>query len=167
MVDVPLDDLSDPELLQLWSRLMAELHARGVVRSSNNPVGDYCELLVATHFRVEPEANSNLGHDLVTPAGTRVQVKGRRITARSPAVGHFSAIRKLEEREFDEVVAVVLNEDFSVREALRASWDAVNRQKRWNKRLEAWVLPYTQAMLADPDIKPFELNADTPNLGRS
>jgi hypothetical protein len=54
-------DLDETALLRLWSRVMTELHDRRVVRSSNNPVGDYCEELVTAHYGVEPVGGSNAG----------------------------------------------------------------------------------------------------------
>lgn len=51
---------------------------------------------------------SNPDFDLVRDDGTRVQVKGRRVTSNRPHIGHWSAMRGLEEHRFDEVVAVAL-----------------------------------------------------------
>jgi hypothetical protein len=48
--------LDDGALLGLWASLMAELNRRGVVRSDNNPIGDYCEFLVAAHYEVNRRA---------------------------------------------------------------------------------------------------------------
>ena len=38
---------SAPALLALYSAIVEELHLRGIVRSTNNPVGDYAEYLTA------------------------------------------------------------------------------------------------------------------------
>lgn len=151
------EHLSNRELLQLWSRVMAELRERNVVRSSNNPVGDHCELLVAAHYGVKPVGGSNPGYDLIRDGGARVQVKGRRVHSKSPDVGHWSVMHGLDEHAFDEVVAVVLNEDYSVREAWTVPWEAAKRLGRWNKANKGWVLPYTKAFLSDPDVRPLDL----------
>src|SRR6266545_3260578 len=71
--------LDDAELLRLWASLMTELNRREVIRSDNNPIGDYCEFLVAAHYGVTPEGNSNAGHDVTAPDGSKIQVNGRRI----------------------------------------------------------------------------------------
>jgi hypothetical protein len=42
-----LGSLKDGELLLAYARLMEELRSRGIVRSSNNPVADFTEFLVA------------------------------------------------------------------------------------------------------------------------
>jgi hypothetical protein len=151
------EDLSESELLQLWTRVMSELRDREVIRSSNNPVGDYCELLVAAHFGVTPIGGSNKGYDLIRSGSVRVQVKGRRVTP-SQRVGHWSVMHQLVEHGFDEIVAVVLNDDFSVREAWTVSWEAANRLKRWNEANQGYVLPYTQAFLRDLDVNALDLS---------
>jgi hypothetical protein len=151
------EHLKDAELLQLWSRVMAELREREVVRSSNNPVGDYCELLVAAHYGVTLVSGSNRDYDLIRDGNVHVQVKGRRVTAQSPTIGHWSAMRGLGHHAFEEVAAVALNEDYSLLGAWTVPWAAADRLKRWNKRLQAHVLPYTKAFLEDPDVTPLEL----------
>lgn len=42
-----LTSLTHLELLSLHSEILAELHSRGVIRTKNNPVGDYAEWLVS------------------------------------------------------------------------------------------------------------------------
>ena len=43
-----LPDLSVPELLAAHSSVIDELRRCGIVRSKNNPTGDYAEWLVST-----------------------------------------------------------------------------------------------------------------------
>lgn len=54
---------------------------------------------------------------------------------------------------------MVLNEDYSVREAWTVPWEAAKRLGRWNKANQAYVLPYRKAFLNDPDVAPLELSA--------
>jgi hypothetical protein len=139
---------------------MAELREREVIRSSNNPVGDYSEKLVADHFGVEPIAGSNRDYDLIRRDGlreVRVQVKGRRVTSKSPHIRHWSAMRGVDEHGFDEVVAVALNEDFSLLGAWTVPWEAAKRLQKENKRLQAHVLPYNKEFREDPDVRELEL----------
>ena len=53
---------------------------------------------------------------------TRYQIKGRRSEANSV---QFSAIRNLEEQGFDFVIAVIFNEDYSVRLAVKIPHEKV------------------------------------------
>jgi len=61
--------LSTEDLLSLWSRIMSELRTRDVIRSSNNPVGDYAEGLVTRRFGLTLEGNSTSGFDAVDAVG--------------------------------------------------------------------------------------------------
>lgn len=144
-------------LLQLWAKVMHELRERDVIRSANNPLGDYCEVLVAAHFEVEPIRGSNAGYDLITADGIRVQVKGRRIT-RGRRPGQFSVIRNLDARDFDVVIALVLNEDFTVSEAWSLSWAAVKRHARYSAHVNGWRLPMIRGQIReDTEVKPLDL----------
>lgn len=152
--------LDNGELLGLWSALMSELRERGVIRSGNNPIGDYCEFLVAAHYQVEPEAGSTAGHDLVTADGVRVQVKARRLTQDGKLPPHYSTMRNLDSEPppFDVLVALILNLDFSVRDAWEVSIDAVRRHACYRAHVNGWVLPTIRGvMFDDPEIKPLEL----------
>lgn len=53
-----LSSLSDIALLSLHSKILSLLHARGVLRTKNNPVGDYAEWRVASAFGMTLLPNS-------------------------------------------------------------------------------------------------------------
>lgn len=155
--DSSLSRSPDAELLSLWARVSAELRRRGLTRSGNIPTGDYCELLVAAHFGVELQPGSHKGFDLRLANGTRVQVKGRRMTPHSRPT-HFSVIRDLEEDQFDLVVAVLLDENFVPLGSWSLTPDAVRRHAKFSRRLNGWRLPLIRgAILADPEVKPIAL----------
>lgn len=154
--------LNDFELLGLWAGLMTELNARGVVRSDNNPIGDYCEFLVAAHYGVKPEGNSKAGHDVTTPGGSRIQVKGRRVRADGGMPRHFSGVRNLDDEPppFDYLVGLILNRDFSVHEAWRLPVERVRCYATYHKHTNSWLLPTIHgAMLGDPQVKRLELRS--------
>ncbi|MHB9150981.1 MAG: DUF6998 domain-containing protein [Thermoleophilia bacterium] len=151
---------NDFELLGLWARLMAELNGRGVIRSDNNPMGDYCEFLVAAHYGVKPEGNSNAGYDVTTPDGIKIQVKGRRVRADGGTPAYFSGVRNLSDEPppFDFLVGLILNRDFSVREAWQLPVERVRHYATYRKHTNSWSLPTIRgAMLEDPEVKRLEL----------
>lgn len=126
-----------PDLLREYARLMRTLHDRGVLQTSNNPVSDYAEGLVARAFNLERTTGSAQGFDARDPrSGRRVQVKARRFSARYRNVG-MGFIRGLDQDLFDDLVAVVFAEDFSIHLAARMP-DTVVRQ------VAVWV-PYVGA----------------------
>lgn len=73
-------NLTPRELLALHARIMDELRARGITRSSNNPTGDLAEYLFCRAFGWKQAGNSNPSLDATGPDGTRYQIKGRRLT---------------------------------------------------------------------------------------
>ena len=75
-----LRELSVKELLNQHSSTIDELKRRKIVRTKNNPVGDYTEWLVAKGLGLELAGNSIAGYDGIDSEGTKIQIKGRRIT---------------------------------------------------------------------------------------
>ena len=76
--------LSPPELLRLHAAIGEELRERGIVRSSNNPVGDFAEYLFCKAFGWSPADNSNKGSDALCNNGKLYQIKSRRPTRHKP-----------------------------------------------------------------------------------
>ncbi|MCG2686595.1 hypothetical protein L6278_00480, partial [Candidatus Parcubacteria bacterium] len=96
-----LKRVNEKKLLILYSDIINELKGRNILRSSNNPVGDYAEFMVAEKFNLELQPNSNKSFDAIDgKTGLKYQVKGRRIT-RSNASKQLGVIRNLETADFD------------------------------------------------------------------
>lgn len=108
-----LDGLTNRQLLELHCSLMAKLREREVVRSSNNPVADYAETLIAKALRAELEPNSKAGYDALDAAGRRYQIKGRRLTPQNAST-QLGAIRNLAGDPFDDLAAIVFDKDLNV-----------------------------------------------------
>lgn len=117
-------ELGDLEILGEWAAVMRELARRGLIWSGKAPLADYAELLVARYYGVEPLRGTNPGYDLVAPEGRRVQVKSRRYAPGSKP-SHFGEFSQLEARSFDDLVAVLFEEDFTVRAAYLAPFEFV------------------------------------------
>lgn len=115
------EDLIDLEVFGRWAEVMRELEARGLIWSGKSPLADYAELLVARHFGVEPIRGTNPGFDLLTKDGARVQVKSRRYAPPSKP-SHFGEASEFEDERFDELAAVLFEEDFTVRAAFLAPY---------------------------------------------
>jgi len=166
---VPLSDdelrdlfarLADGELLGLRASVMKELNEPGVIRSDNNPLGDYCEFLVAAHYGVAPEGNSNAGHDVTAPEGSKIQVKGRRLRPDGRKPPHFSGVRNLDDEPppFDFLIGLILNRDFSVAEAWQLPVERVRHYATYRSHTNSWSLrTISGSMRDDPQVKPIEL----------
>jgi hypothetical protein len=137
------------ELLSAYGAILDELRRREVVRSANSPLSDYAEVLFCRAFGWTRENNSAAGHDATEGAGTRYQVKGRRLT-RHNASRQMSAIRSLDQTPFDQLAGVLVDEAFHVIRAalvpvaiVRAKSIHVTHTNSWKFLLrdEVWNLP--------------------------
>ncbi len=118
---MPLPDLSKltiTELLATHSAVLDELRHRNVIRSKNNPTGDYAEWLVSTKLGLTLETNSAKGFDATDSQGLRYQIKGRRVTPENKST-QLSVIRNLDGKDFDFLVAVVFNANWQVHYAAK------------------------------------------------
>ena len=106
--------LADDEVLRLWAAAMAELRRRGVIRTANNPIGDYAEYVAARHFGLEQADGSTAAFDGRDRDGTRYQIKARRMSGKTPS-RVLSALRNLDQDGFDYLVVVLFEDDFRLR----------------------------------------------------
>lgn len=144
-----LQRLPISELLSLYAHVVEELRRRGVTRSSNNPVADYAEHLCEKALSLTRTAKSAKGFDATDSAGTRYQIKGRRLTSHN-ASRQLGVLRELKENPFDYLAGVLFREDFQVWKAclvpiteVRANSDYIARTNSWRFLLRdsVWNLP--------------------------
>lgn len=148
-----LETLSVRDLLALQSSAIAELKSRGVVRTRNNPIGDYAEWLVASALGFILNPNSSSVFDGLSLDGTRFQIKGRRV---SKANKSRKLIRNYEKREFDLLAAVVFSEDYSVREALLVPHGVVGEYAAYREHVNGHVFHLRGAVTVDPAYRAYE-----------
>lgn len=110
--------LTETELLQAHAGVIDELLRRRVVSTGNNPIGDYTEWLVCDRLGLVRQPNSRASYDGLDPDGIRYQIKGRR-SKRPTGNVQLSVIRNLEQSEFDYLIAVVFNSDYTIRFAAK------------------------------------------------
>lgn len=147
-----LDHLSNRQLLELHCSLMAKLRERGVVRSSNNPIADYTESLVAKALGASLAVGSTAGFDAVTPEGTRIQIKGRRLTPENGST-QLSAIRNLAGKPFDVLAAVMFDKDLNVMYAALLPLSVVQDHGRYRAHTNAHTLHFRPALLGLPGVR--------------
>lgn len=114
MTKINLKEHSVLGMLGLYAGILAELRERGVVRSENNPVGDYAEKLAQNILGLQLADGSAKGYDAVSPRGTKYQIKGRRLARQGTASRQLSPLRGLDEKKFDFLVGILFHEDFRV-----------------------------------------------------
>jgi len=134
-----LEKLSIRELLALFADNLDELNRRGILKSQNNPVADYAEWLVARALDLKLERNSRRGFDASDSNSVRYQIKGRRLHPSNPS-RQLSVIRKLDSKEFEFLVGVLFNRDFSLHEAFKISREQVERYAHFNRHQNGHIL---------------------------
>lgn len=139
------------ELLRMYVDILDELRRRGITRSSNNPVADYTEHLVAAKMRLTLNCNSASGFDAIDADNRRYQIKGRRLTAQNSST-ELSAIRNLASRPFDFLMAVVYKPDFTIDYAAQIPHEVVVELARYSKHTNAHRFLMKRSVLADPRV---------------
>ncbi|MBF0664111.1 MAG: hypothetical protein IR159_00960 [Brevundimonas sp.] len=118
---------------------MEELRRREVVRTSNSPVGDYAELLFSTAFGWDLANNSAAGHDATDAEGLRYQIKGRRLTSHNGS-RQLSFLRRLPEKKFDHLAAVLFDARYRVKRAIILPHEGLEARCRYSKHANGWLL---------------------------
>jgi hypothetical protein len=109
--------LAVKELLVLGVDANVELRRRGIVRTENNPIGDFAEYLFCRAFSWKPvDSNAEKEIDAIGPDQTRYQIKARRL-AGNAGDRQLSALRKLPEKRFDKLAAVLFDPRFGIARA--------------------------------------------------
>lgn len=139
------------DLLKLHSAVLDELKRRQIVRTGNNPTGDYTEWLVAQRLGLTLNGNSGKGYDAMDAAGMRYQIKGRRLSS-DTAPGQLGTIRDLEHKEFDFLIAVVFRPDWQIKCAIKIPHQTVTELADYRKHVNGHVLYVRPSLLAHPTV---------------
>lgn len=147
-----LNELEIKELLQLQAAITSELKDRDVVRTQNNPLGDYTEWLVAKAMGLELAANSKAGYDGIDSDGIRIQIKGRRITSKNKS-RQLSAVRNYDKKDFDALAGVIFDENFDIIDAVLVPYETVGKYASYREHVNAHILFIKEPLLSDPTVK--------------
>lgn len=148
----PLADASTPELLSQYAQILAELRMRGVVRTSNAPLGDYAEYMAAAAYGGTLAANSAKSYDLIAGDGRRIQVKARTVSATTSPAAVFSVFRSF---DFDTATLLALDaRTYAVMWAAEMAPDAVREASRWSAHVRGHLLPIRAAARIGTDVTP-------------
>ena len=149
---IELSNLNTLELLKLQASAVAELRARDVVRTNNNPIGGYAEKLAEKALGLTLETNSQIGHDAKDVHGLRYEVKARRVTSTNPS-RQLSSIRQLNEKHFDWLLAIIFNEEFEVEQAVLLPHEAIADYATHREHTNSHILVMKGAVLKDARLK--------------
>jgi hypothetical protein len=140
-------------LLADYAGILDELLHRGVIRSTNQPLGDYAEYLVAAALGLALAGNSTSGFDAIGPDGVRYQVKSRRLTAKNTS-RQLGFMRGMDAQDdpFDVLVGILFGADFRVERAALVPIAVVRTRAVWVKHVNAWRMMLTDAVWEIPGV---------------
>jgi Family of unknown function (DUF6998) len=119
------------QLLFDYARILDELRQTEIIRSKNNPVGDYAEWLVSETFRLKLCSKSMKGHDAYDDR-YKYEVKARRLTGDNSS-RRLSAIRDLDKHHFDYLIGVLFDHDFGIVRSAKIPWAVVKENSSHNE----------------------------------
>lgn len=137
--DLDWESYSLVELLQINTQSIRELRKRKVVRTWNAPVADYAEWLVANKLNLTLETNSRKGYDAIDDCGVRYQIKSRHLSTENGS-RQLSVIRNLDREEFDFLIAVIFNPDFSINQAVKILNSDIGKFSTYNPHQNGNIL---------------------------
>lgn len=142
-------ELTIVQLLAAHSAVIDELRRRGIVRSKNNPTGDYTEWLVAEKLGLTLERKSSKGFDAADANGVRYQIKGRRITPDNPSV-QLSAIRGLGNNGFDFLIGVIFDANWNILYAAKIPHGLVTNLAAFRSHVNGHVMHLRRTIFTNP-----------------
>jgi hypothetical protein len=146
------DEESTQTLLMLYSEILRALRRRNLIRSTNNPIADIAETLVAVALKLELTSGSTAGHDAKDLNGIRYEIKGRRITKENKS-RQLSFIRGLDKNHFDFLVGVLFDEDFRIMKACIIPKSTVEKLAKYVKHVSGWRLVLADSVWLEPGVQ--------------
>ena len=144
---------SDRQLLRMYADVMTLLRERKVIRTSNNPVADYAEYLVSRKLGLILALPSQKSYDAYKKkSGIKYQIKARRLT-RHRQSSQLGLIRSLKKADFDYLLAVIFNEDFSVKHIYKIPKHVIAKYSRFSKYQNGHILSLGSGILDDKSVK--------------
>jgi hypothetical protein len=148
--------LTTPELLQYYSQILEELRERKIVRTSNSPIGDYAEWLIATQLGLTLVVNSTSGYDALDSSGLKFQIKSRRLTSRNKS-RQLGAIRNLKNQDFDYLIAILFNEQVEIQQVVKIPHGIIEKYAQYRQHVNAHILVLRDNILSDPLVEDITL----------
>jgi len=149
---VDLTAATPADLLRLHAGIADELRRRDLVRSSNNPAGDYAEYLFCRAFGWTQAEKSARAADARCAAGKLYQIKSRRPTIRNPS-RQLSAMRGLDAGGFDYLAGILFNEDYSVKRAAIVPHTLVLANATFVEYTKSWKFYLRDAVWTWPQVE--------------
>jgi len=152
-INVKLSNFDEKELLNLNKNILNELKERQIIRTNNNPIGDYGEWLSCKSLKLNIEKNSNAGYDASDKKGIRYQIKCRKITSNNKSK-QLSVIRNFENNNFDFLIGLIFNETYDLKEAYKIPHNLIKKYyPKFNKHQNGYIVHLKGEILKDRLVK--------------
>lgn len=142
------NNLSEIELLKLHQDITLELKTRGIIRSENI-LGDYAEYLVCKLMNLTLSIGSAKAIDATDNQGKSYQIKARRLSSNKSV----ATIKSLRSFEFDFLILVLFNVDYSVKFCGKLSSGLAKELAISNPRVNGFRLNLSKKLLSDKRIE--------------
>ena len=139
-------------LPKLYVEIMRELRERQVVKTWNNLVGDLTVRLVVNALGLTESGNSQKGYDATDSSGVKYQIKGRRLTRENKST-QLSAIRESNRPPFTYLIAVLYDEDFSVKAAYKIPYSVVKKKANYQEYINGYRMMVPNNILNEEGVE--------------
>lgn len=149
-----LKNLSNTEIISLYSSSIKELKNRNIIRTKNI-TGELGEYIAVEYYK----NNSSLPNLQISPPSTEnidaISRKGERYSIKTitnkGSTGVFYGLPSISSNEvpsqkFEYLVIVKLNDAFELECILELTWEEFLQNKRWHSRMQAWNLSYSNKL---------------------
>lgn len=149
-----LKELVDEDLLNMYGEFISELKDRKIIRTKNI-VGDLGEYFAKEYYNKTPGLPNLLLTDKSTRNIDAVSNKGERYsikTTTTATTGTFWEINKDMEKVFEYLIIVKLNDCYELEQILELDWNTFIKYIKINKRMNAYMITITKALVKDSKI---------------
>lgn len=146
-----LTTLSTRQLFSLFVGVLHELRSREIIRSTNNPIADYAELLCEKALSLQRAPKSTKGFDATDRSARKYEIKGRRVTGHNSS-RQLSALRALNEEHFTFLAGVLFREDFSVLRGCLVPHKQVLDHSTYREHTNAWIFHLNDSVWELPGV---------------
>jgi hypothetical protein len=98
------------------------------------------------------ENNSKSGHDAVDKKNIRYQIKCRRLQDKKAST-QLGVIRNYKSKDFEFLVGVLFNSDFSVKEAYQIPHEVIEKYAKFSEHQNGYILFLRGDVLKDKRVK--------------
>ena len=157
---VKIDKLKANELWALYSTVIKRLKELGQIRTSNitGERGENLALLFYNEtpglpkLQLAPKGTQNI--DAISRNGERYAIKTVKLPRKATGVfyGIGSPGKEVNEKKFEHVIIVVLDEYYELEKIIELSWDKFMKSKLWHSRMSAFIISLSKQLYKDSKI---------------